>query len=134
MCEWLYFTGLGKTVPELEIENAGVKAIEKTLFSMCLEPVIAELSTKPDVNSILLCGIEAHVCIQQTAIDLRSKGFEVFVIADACSSRGHVERYEKLLKMPEYYAIRYVLCIYILVIIIMYAMLNSIIGNTHSVS
>jgi nicotinamidase-related amidase len=86
---------LGKTVPQLGIEEAGVKAIDKMLFSMCLDPVVEMLKTKPDVNSIMLCGIEAHVCIQQTALDLKNLGYEVFVIADACSSRGHAERFER---------------------------------------
>lgn len=86
------FAGLGKTVSELGITEAGITPIDKTLFSMCLDPVLGDLKTKPDVGSILLCGLEAHVCIQQTAIDLRSQGFQVFVIVDACSSRGHAER------------------------------------------
>lgn len=79
-------------MPELDVVGAEVKPIDKTIFSMCLGPILDDLKTKPDVSSILLCGIEAHVCIQQTAIDLKSKGFEVFVIVDAVSSRGHAER------------------------------------------
>lgn len=69
-----------------------MKAIDKTLFSMCLDPVMDTLKGNPDVNSIVLCGLETHVCIQQTAIDFRSKGYQVFVAVDACSSRGLVER------------------------------------------
>jgi len=92
VCTEQYPKGLGKTVPELAIGDAGVTAIDKTVFSMCLSPVLEDLKTKPDVGSILLCGLEAHVCIQQTAIDLKSQGYEVFIIADACSSRGHAER------------------------------------------
>ncbi|ODM97568.1 Isochorismatase domain-containing protein 2, mitochondrial [Orchesella cincta] len=92
VCTEQYPKGLGKTVPELEVVAAGITPIDKTLFSMCLDPVLEDLKSKPNVDSILLCGIEAHVCIQQTAIDLRARGFQVFVIVDACSSRGHAER------------------------------------------
>ncbi|OXA50677.1 isochorismatase domain-containing protein 2 [Folsomia candida] len=92
VCTEQYPQGLGKTVPELGIEAYGIKALDKTLFSMCLSPVVEQLKKTPDVNSIILCGIEAHVCIQQTALDLKNLGYEVFVVADACSSRGHVER------------------------------------------
>jgi len=87
-----YPQGLGPTVPELGLEAAGVVPVAKTKFSMCLAPIMNELALKPHIDSVLLCGIEAHVCIQQTAIDLRAAGLEVFVIADACSSRGLAER------------------------------------------
>ena len=86
---------MGSTVSELGLANyPNIKPIAKTRFTMCLEEPLKTLSASPDVNCILLCGIEAHVCIQQTAIDLRSKGFEVFVVVDACSSRGRAERYD----------------------------------------
>lgn len=45
-----------------------------------------------DVNSILLCGIEGHVCVQSTVLDLREKGYDVNVIVDAVSSRSMVDR------------------------------------------
>jgi nicotinamidase-related amidase len=69
-----------------------IKPVDKTLFSMCLTPIVEQLKAKPEINSIVLCGIEAHVCILQTAIDLRALNYEVFVVADAVSSRGHAER------------------------------------------
>jgi len=87
--------GLGHTVEALEIKSYGIEPIDKTKFSMCLAPIIDQLKKgHPDVDSVILCGIEAHVCIQQTAIDFKSLGYEVFVIADACSSRGIPERFE----------------------------------------
>jgi len=92
VCTEQYPQGLGKTVSALGIEAYGIKAVDKTLFSMCLDPIVTQLKDTPDVNSILLCGIETHVCIQQTALDLRNLGYQVFVVADACSSRGHAER------------------------------------------
>jgi len=87
-----YPKGLGKTVPELGIEEFGIQVVEKTKFSMCLDPIMTTLKSNVDLNTVILCGIETHVCIQQTALDLLSNGYRVFVVADACSSRGKVER------------------------------------------
>lgn len=51
------------------------------------------LSTKfPDVKSVVLCGIEAHVCVQGTCLQLLEKGYDVHIVADGCSSRTMVDR------------------------------------------
>jgi len=87
-----YPKGLGKTVPELGIEEYGITPVEKTKFTMCLGPIMSKLKENVELNTVILCGIETHVCIQQTALDLLANGYRVFVVADACSSRGTVER------------------------------------------
>ena len=45
-----------------------------------------------DVKSVILCGIENHVCIQNTVLDLLEDNFDVHLIADACSSRLMTDR------------------------------------------
>ena len=45
-----------------------------------------------DIKSIVLCGIEAHACVQQTVFDLMEKNYDVHVVVDACSSRSMVDR------------------------------------------
>ena len=45
------------------------------------------------MDTVILCGIEAQACVQQTVIDLLEKGYNVHVIADAVSSRSMVDRY-----------------------------------------
>merc|ERR1712055_229555 len=88
-----YPKGLGTTVSELDIGNAALK-YEKTQFTMWL-PEVKEFMKNGDViqnqiNTVVLFGIETHVCVQQTALDLISDGYEVIVIADATSSRSLV--------------------------------------------
>lgn len=79
---------LGPTIPEIAQLLTNHKPINKAAFSCCgAEDFNSELN-KSARNQILLCGIETHVCIYQTAIDLLRKGFEVNVIADAVSSRA----------------------------------------------
>jgi len=84
-----YPKGLGPTVPELESKNATV--FEKLSFSGYRdEKLRAHFKTLEDsgFKQIIVCGVEAHVCVLQTAVDLQQAGFEVFVVADASSSRS----------------------------------------------
>ena len=78
---------LGPTVTEIAQLLTDVKPINKSAFSCCgAEKFNARLKDSAR-NQILLCGIETHVCIYQTAIDLLRQDFNVNIIADAVSSR-----------------------------------------------
>ncbi|KAE8593525.1 hypothetical protein XENTR_v10019175 [Xenopus tropicalis] len=83
-----YPKGLGPTVPELGAD--GLKKYEKTSFSMLTPEIEEKLQSIPDLRSIVLCGIETQACIMSTALDLLDKGYDVHVVADACSSRRFV--------------------------------------------
>lgn len=74
-------------------EFADLKPIEKTQFSM-LTSEVADLLTKthPAVKNVVICGIEAHVCVQGTALQLIERGIDVHVVVDGCSSRTMVDR------------------------------------------
>lgn len=78
---------LGPTVPEIEQLLTDTEPIDKASFSCCGIERFNEKLNGLGRRQILLCGIEAHVCIYQTAVDLLSKGCYVDVIADAVSSR-----------------------------------------------
>ncbi len=78
---------LGPTVPEIAQLLADYEPINKAAFSCCGEELFNIRLNELNRNQVLLCGIETHVCIYQTAIDLLRKGFSVDVIADAVSSR-----------------------------------------------
>ncbi len=78
---------LGPTIPEITQLLRDNEPINKAAFSCCgVEKFNSKLNELAR-NQIILCGIETHVCIYQTAIDMLRKGFEVNVIADAVSSR-----------------------------------------------
>ena len=78
---------LGATVPQIAQLLTDNKPIDKASFSCCgTEKFNSKLNSLAR-RQVLLCGIEAHVCIYQTAVDLLEKGYEVNVIADAVSSR-----------------------------------------------
>jgi len=96
VCTEQYPKGLGNTVSELsEIlkENSKSKIFEKTKFSMLTDDVQSHLNSLDKTpQSIVLFGIEAHVCVQQTALDLLNSGFDVHIVADSTSSRSMTDR------------------------------------------
>ncbi|CAO3695393.1 unnamed protein product [Rhizopus stolonifer] len=84
-----YPKAFGKTVSELDISNAAI-CTEKTKFSMYL-PKVADFLKEKDTKSVILLGIESHVCVLQTALELIENNYEVHVLADAVSSQNHPE-------------------------------------------
>eukprot|EP00041_Stephanoeca_diplocostata_P039654 m.1637346 g.1637346 ORF g.1637346 m.1637346 type:complete len:209 (+) comp25726_c0_seq1:395-1021(+) len=89
-----YPQALGSTVSELNgaFDAATTKTYPKKDFTMVIPEVEHELKTASDLKSIVLFGIETHVCVQQTALDLLERGFDVHIVADAVSSRSHTDR------------------------------------------
>jgi len=78
---------LGPTIPEIAELLTDNEPVNKSSFSCCDEETFNTKLQALNRRCVLLCGIEAHVCIYQTAVDLLRKGYEVNVIADAISSR-----------------------------------------------
>ncbi|MFC2084450.1 hydrolase [Bacteroidota bacterium] len=81
-----YPKGLGNTIPELKKELTG-DAIEKMTFSCSGAEGLIKKFIDNDIKQVVVCGVESHVCVQQTVLDLLSNGFQVNVAADAVSSR-----------------------------------------------
>ena len=82
-----YPQGLGETLPEIKTHLSKAKIIEKTVFSACGEPKFSQLLHR-DKPQIILAGMEAHICVLQTALDLVALGKQVFVVEDALISRS----------------------------------------------
>lgn len=78
---------LGPTIPEVAGLLTGIEPIDKASFSCCGQEQFHTALDSLGRKQILLCGIEAHVCIYQTAADLLGRGLDVTVVADAVSSR-----------------------------------------------
>ena len=82
-----YRKGLGPTMPELAAAIPNFAPLEKLAFSACGAAGFIPALKHKMVSEAILCGIEAHVCVSQTCLDLLDKGFRVFVAADAVSAR-----------------------------------------------
>jgi len=78
-----YTKGLGTTIPEITEAAGSEDYIEKIEFSSC-EAISDFVKGK---KFIIICGIEAHICVLQTVIDLKAKGFQPVLVVDCVSSR-----------------------------------------------
>ena len=97
-----YRKGLGPTVPAVWelLEEAGVEPIDKVLFSGYTPEVRDALETAGR-NQVVVVGIESHVCVQQTVLDLLRVDYKVWVCADAAGSRSCVDYEMSLHRMRQ---------------------------------
>ena len=79
---------IGNTISEIRELLPENIPIKKQTFSCCGEPVFLETIKNSRRKQILVCGIEAHVCVYQTVRDLRTAGHDVYLVTDAVSSRS----------------------------------------------
>ena len=90
---------LGPTVPEVSALLEGITRIPKETFSCCDNAAFREAFNKANRKQILLCGIESHICVYQTTMDLLHMDCEVHIVADAVSSRTAKNREIGISKM-----------------------------------
>ena len=88
ICSEQYPKGLGPTVGQLAEALAGVDRQEKITFSCLRDDGLARTLENTGKSTLLVCGIESHVCVTQTVLDAIEKGLSVHVAADAVSSRN----------------------------------------------
>lgn len=96
-----YPKGLGRTENLEEIKEAlgDFPIVEKDSFSAFGGDTFEETLKSTGKNTVLLCGIETHICVQQTAMDLLDKGYRVVLIVDCCSSRSEADKEIALRRM-----------------------------------
>lgn len=82
-----YTKGLGPTVPALSAELEGVEPVEKICFSCCGEEPFTRALDALGRRKVILTGMEAHICVLQTAIDLLDMDYTVHLPWDAVCSR-----------------------------------------------
>jgi len=84
-----YVARIGELLPEIRAELAGVTVLDKLHFSCFGDPTIAARikAIPPPVNTLIVCGVETHICIYQTVAGALRDGYRVVVVADAVSSR-----------------------------------------------
>ncbi len=88
-----YPKGLGNTIPELlELKRNEWPVADKTSFSCFGDVGLAEIIRNLDAETLIISGVESHVCVLQTAIDAKNDGYQVIVVSDAVSSRKESDR------------------------------------------
>lgn len=83
-----YPKGLGSTIEEISEQAGQDPVLEKIAFSCCDEPSVMKHAAVLNHTTFIICGIEAHVCVLQTVIDLHDAGYKAVVVEDCISSRN----------------------------------------------
>ena len=91
-----YPKGLGNTIEEIKSAIQNAEYVEKTTFSAYKEEEVQKLLSQ---KQVIILGIETHICVLQTAIDLLNAGYEVFVVQDACGSRSEENKQAALRRL-----------------------------------
>lgn len=97
-----YPKGLGKTALAIQdnlLDNAST--IEKTSFSCAKVDEFNKVLEKTGYKQVILTGMETHICVLQTAIELQEKGYQVFVVEDAVSSRAKANQYNAIQRLRQ---------------------------------
>ena len=95
-----YPKGLGHTADEIRmVLPASFEPVEKTAFSSCGAPEFVARLDETGARQIILCGIEAHICVNQTAHDLLARGLQVHLLTDCITARTEHNRQIGLRKM-----------------------------------
>ena len=94
-----YPKGLGTTIPEIKDLIPDVKPIEKVCFSCCDDKGFTKALVSLKRNQVLIAGIEAHICVYQTAMALARAGFQVEAVGDCVASRDPENKKAALNKM-----------------------------------
>ncbi|MBI2785853.1 MAG: isochorismatase family protein [Legionella longbeachae] len=116
-CEWLlklaqkmdvpilvseqYPQGLGSTLKQFHSYFNQEECIDKVYFSCMSEPKYVVRLKKLQKKQLILIGIETHVCVLQTALEMKKEGFDVFVVVDAVSCRGEYNMKYGLKRMSQ---------------------------------
>jgi len=87
-----YPKGLGPTVAELRPAIEPAAAIEKLTFDCCGEPTFTPALEQAGRSTVVVCGMETHICVLQTVLGLLAQGLIVHVVADAVCSRSAENR------------------------------------------
>jgi nicotinamidase-related amidase len=95
-----YPKGLGRTAIEIrDVLPDDFEYIEKTAFSSCGAQTLTDRFRSSGISQVVICGLETHVCVNQTAHDLLDLGFDVHLLTDCVASRFESDKQAGLSKM-----------------------------------
>lgn len=97
-----YTKGLGMTVESLQkVFGDTFQFFNKTTFSCYDDGIILEKIKSYQKKNIIICGIEAHICVQQTVIDCMAAGYQVIIVEDCISSRKEKDKMIAIQRMMQ---------------------------------
>lgn len=97
-----YPRGLGATLPELSENLTGAnQSFTKTCFACTEEDGFDEIISKHKRQQIIISGIESHICVLQTALQLQHQGYAVYVVEDAICSRKKLNHKNAIARLQQ---------------------------------
>lgn len=96
-----YTKGIGETIPSIAEALGDFQHIEKNSFSCMANEEFAARIKELNKKNIVVCGIEAHICVQQTVLQLMEQGYNVYLVADCVSSRSEEDKLWSITRMGE---------------------------------
>jgi nicotinamidase-related amidase len=97
-----YPKGLGRTVNEImAVLPESIQVIEKTAFSSCGAAQFEAELERTGARQVVIAGIEAHICVNQTVHDLLARGYGVHLLTDCIAARSQLDRQTALAKMRQ---------------------------------
>lgn len=96
-----YTKGLGNSIAELNEAIGNFSYIEKQTFSCYREPSFIKVMNRSGKRNIIIMGIESHICVMQTALDLLYNNFTPVIVVDAISSRKEEDKQIALWRMRD---------------------------------
>lgn len=94
-----YTKGLGETIDSIRALLPDINPIEKITFSCCGSDDFLRTLYGHGRDTVILCGIETHVCVQQTALDLLENGYMPVIVEDCVSSRRANDKHVAIERM-----------------------------------
>jgi len=101
VCNQQYTQGLGETIGSLRALLGNTTVHEKRTFSCCQNPDVMKYLKDLALKRVIVAGVESHVCVLQSVLDLLDAGFEVMVCVDAIGSRKHKDHEIALRRMEQ---------------------------------
>lgn len=101
ICNQQYTQGLGETIASIKMLLKDSSVHEKKVFSCCQTQSVREKLAKSGVKNVIVAGVEAHVCVLQTALELMDDGFGVMVCTDAIGSRFEKDYETALVRLQQ---------------------------------
>jgi nicotinamidase-related amidase len=96
-----YPKGLGHTISSIRYALQATLPIQKMTFSCCGSDELMQALREKGIGQVVLAGIETHVCVLQTALDLLANNFQVHVARDAVSSRRELDHQTALQRLSQ---------------------------------
>jgi len=96
-----YTKGIGPTIDSIAEAIGEFDPVDKTTFSCMRNNEFKQQLKAADKKNVVVCGIESHICVQQTVIQLLEEGYNVYVAADCVSSRSPEDKMWSIARMGE---------------------------------